>query len=158
MTAMPGPVEMPGPVDGGNSAPVLLRRYPPYASIAVSPPWAVVAWFGDIDVATAGACRRAADEAIRSGATHVAIDLRAVTFLDSSGLAVVSRLLRACREREGEVCLLEPQPIVATALRVTGFAAAAAVVDLDALWPAAATLIEPAVRLTAEGKPSVSRG
>ena len=99
----------------------------------------------------AGACRRAADEAIRAGAAYIAIDLRGVAFLDSSGLAVISRLLRGCRERGGELCLLEPQPIVATALRVTGFEAAAAVIDLASLWPAAAPLIQPGVSTPSRG-------
>ncbi len=54
----------------------------------------VVRLKGDIDAATAGAFRRTLDQAVGSGRPLVVVDVSAVGFFDSAGLAVLVRVRR----------------------------------------------------------------
>jgi anti-sigma B factor antagonist len=56
-----------------------------------------------------------------SGATDIEVDLRFVTFLDSSGLGLLARLRQASRLRGGSVTLLAPPSQVLRTLRLVGF-------------------------------------
>ena len=56
-----------------------------------------------------------------SAATDIEVDLRFVTFLDSSGLGLLARLNQASRQRGGSVTLLSPPSQVMRTLRLVGF-------------------------------------
>jgi anti-sigma B factor antagonist len=75
---------------------------------------------GDLDMAAAAAFDRALDEALeRPGLVEVVVDLAAVPFLDSTGVAA---LLRGAAEAVGRGATLrvtDPQPLVARVLRIT---------------------------------------
>jgi anti-sigma B factor antagonist len=62
---------------------------------------------GEIDMATIGTVRERADELIASGFRRVALDLRAVTFLDSSGLRLILELMASAREEGWELGVVE---------------------------------------------------
>jgi anti-sigma B factor antagonist len=54
-------------------------------------------------------------------ATDIEVDLRFVTFLDSSGLGLLARLRQASQLRGGSVTLLAPPAQVLRTLRIVGF-------------------------------------
>ena len=56
------------------------------------------------------------DERIR----ELRIDLRGLTFMDSSGIAVVLRVKKRMEETDGDVFLLDPAPQCARVLRTSG--------------------------------------
>ncbi len=102
--------------------------------------WAALRMSGDIDTATRAACLDAARTAVLSGATSVLVDLRAVTFLDSTGMSAIATLLRGAANgaAQGEsgvpaVFLLDPQPVVLTSLKVTGMLDAVRLLDVSDL-------------------------
>ncbi len=55
---------------------------------------AVVRLKGDVDAATAGGLRRTLDQAVAAGRLLVLVDVSAVDFFDSAGLAVLVRVRR----------------------------------------------------------------
>lgn len=67
---------------------------------------------GEIDVATAGPLRRAVNDSINAGTDRTVIDLREVTFMDSSGISV---LVWAAKRRRTAG---ETPPVVLTNTRV----------------------------------------
>ncbi len=81
--------------------------------------WAALRMSGDIDTATRAECLDAAQKAVHSGATSVVVDMREVTFLDSTGMSAIATLLRGAAVTP-EVFLLDPLPVVLTSLKVTG--------------------------------------
>jgi anti-sigma B factor antagonist len=76
---------------------------------------------GEVDLATAGdleaALHRAADG---PGAVRVVADFAAVTFCDSSGLAVLDRAYAAAVARGGDFRLVNPSPDMRLVLEITG--------------------------------------
>jgi anti-sigma B factor antagonist len=72
---------------------------------------------GEVDMSTAGEFADALDAAVNGG-TGVEIDLRAVTFMDSSGLAVLASAHQ--RLGQGAIVLREPNRTVRSLLRVSG--------------------------------------
>jgi anti-sigma B factor antagonist len=82
-----------------------------------------VSLFGDIDFTNAPAVR----ETIRAAVTEtqpvaVQIDLKAVTFLDSSGIAVLVIARRLATAANARCTLINPTPAVYEHLRMTGLA------------------------------------
>ena len=94
---------------------------------------------GDIDLSTAPRLRAGMDQAIAAGLGDLVLDMSGVTFLDSSGLAVLFSTARRLRRREqrlvlrgvsrdclrtmelvGLVDVLELEPDVPTAPEPTG--------------------------------------
>jgi len=61
-----------------------------------------------IDAFNAPELRTALDEQIEGGARRFVLDLSAVPFLDSAGLAVLVRLLKRARQNGGDVRLVWP--------------------------------------------------
>jgi anti-sigma B factor antagonist len=53
---------------------------------------------GEVDIATSGALADALEEAERSNAAAIIVDLAALTFIDSSGLHVLLSSARRCQE------------------------------------------------------------
>jgi anti-sigma B factor antagonist len=62
---------------------------------------------GPLDIETAGELEAALEQACREGAREVMLDLRELTFLDSSGVASILRGQQLC-ERQGREYLLIP--------------------------------------------------
>ena len=69
-------------------------------------PWLVVAVAGELDLSTAPDLQRRLTSAIDAGRTRVAVDMRQVSFMDSSALGVLVGCLKHAREREGDVVLV----------------------------------------------------
>jgi anti-anti-sigma factor len=77
---------------------------------------------GEIDMATSAELRQAAADKLAAG--DVLLDLRQVTFMDSSGVAAIDGALRASEDGGGRVRVCEGlQPNVMRILEITGVAA-----------------------------------
>jgi len=80
----------------------------------------VVRLQGELDMATAPALSRALDTALDALPTALVLDLRELTFVDSTGIRV---LITSCRRAAGQGCsfaLHSPRRPVLKALRLTG--------------------------------------
>ena len=75
---------------------------------------------GDLDLATVEPFRRDVQAALAEQPDDLVIDLTDVSFLDSSGIAVLAGALKAQRAHQGELALTNPQPIVQRALELVG--------------------------------------
>lgn len=78
----------------------------------------VVSVAGEVDMATAPELR----EWLAQTGGHVIVDLRAVSFLDSSGIGALVEASSRLVEAGGDLRLRKPQPIVRQVLEVTGLA------------------------------------
>jgi len=76
--------------------------------------------FGEVDLATSPELDIAIIAAIDSGATSVVIDLSDVSFMDSSGLGVIVRALKRCREAENDLDLVITNERVLKVFGITG--------------------------------------
>jgi anti-sigma B factor antagonist len=75
---------------------------------------------GDIDVGSAAAMRQLLQQIIeRKDVRHVDVDMRAVTFLDSTGLGMFVAAHRAAAARDITLRLRAPGPVVRMVLEVT---------------------------------------
>jgi anti-sigma B factor antagonist len=86
----------------------------------VATPVLHLALSGEIDLRRGGELRRIADAYDRGDVPCVHVDLADVTFLDSTGLAFLARLVRTATSRGGEVVVSGPQPIVRRVLQASG--------------------------------------
>ena len=76
---------------------------------------------GEIDVATAPLVRAQLTELLDGGARRIVLDLRAVHFVDSSGLGVlVGALRRLQEERDGRMRVEGAQDAVRRVFEITG--------------------------------------
>jgi anti-sigma B factor antagonist len=89
---------------------------------------------GEVDLASAPKLAAALSELMDRGHTHVALDLGAVEFIDSSGLGVLVGSLRRLREQGGDLVLQSASPAVTRILELTG---------LDGLLPLATRASSP---------------
>ena len=78
----------------------------------------VVTVAGEIDMATAAELR----ECLVGTQGHVIVDLRGVSFLDSSGIGTLASARTRLLKTGGDLRLRKPQKIVRKALEVTGLA------------------------------------
>ncbi|MDQ1033825.1 anti-sigma B factor antagonist [Streptomyces sp. V3I8] len=78
----------------------------------------VVELHGEIDLCTAAALSAELDTATEPYAPHVLIDLRPVTFIDSSGLDLLHRAHCRARSRDGWVRLVVDKPRVRQLVRL----------------------------------------
>jgi anti-anti-sigma factor len=74
---------------------------------------------GDIDLATRDALRDLVAPIAAEG-HHVVLDLRDVTFLDSSGINLFVGLHQQCRASGGSFALESPTPATLSVLRLSG--------------------------------------
>jgi anti-anti-sigma factor len=72
----------------------------------------VLSVVGDVDIAAAPRLVTHAADALRQGARALVLDLRAVRFMDSAGLAALLNVLRRTTAVDGELVLAELQPQV----------------------------------------------
>jgi anti-anti-sigma factor len=76
--------------------------------------------FGEVDIDTAGQIRERLEKATAAGATHVVLDLRGVTFLDSTGLHMVLEADATSRAQGCEFGLVGGPPDVQRVFDLTG--------------------------------------
>jgi anti-sigma B factor antagonist len=82
-----------------------------------------VSLFGDIDFVNSGTVRDTIRAAVaEKRPTAVRVDLKAVTFLDSSGIAVLVIARRIATAAEARYTVVNPTPAVYEHLRMTGLA------------------------------------
>jgi len=79
----------------------------------------VVELHGEIDLHTACELTGDLDSVTGRAAPHVLIDLRPVTFIDSSGLNLLSRAHGRARSRGGSIRLVTDQPRIRRLLHLT---------------------------------------
>jgi anti-sigma B factor antagonist len=82
--------------------------------------YSMVTVTGEVDVATAPSLRSQLDQAIDRGRPLVVVDLRAVTFIDSTGLGVLIRASRRVDERHGALRLVVAEPRILKLFEITG--------------------------------------
>lgn len=75
---------------------------------------------GEVDLATSPELDTAVIAAIDSGTSSVVIDLTNVSFMDSSGLGVIVRALKRCREAENDLDLVITNERVLKVFGITG--------------------------------------
>ena len=80
----------------------------------------VITVSGEVDLATSPELDTAIIAAIESGTSSVAIDLTDVSFMDSSGLGVIVRGLKRCREAEIDLDLVITNERVLKVFGITG--------------------------------------
>jgi anti-anti-sigma factor len=73
---------------------------------------------GELDLATIGPVREAVRRAVDAGARQVVFDLRDVTFLDSSALALFSQAAL-----DVDVTIEQPSDLIRRTIEITGLAA-----------------------------------
>ncbi|MCD4523346.1 STAS domain-containing protein [Nocardioides sp. cx-173] len=93
----------------------------------------VVALRGEVDMASVGAVRTCLRELMLAGHTDVLVDLRDVTFMDSTGLGVLVAARKQARVFRGSLGLVAPSPPVARVLSLT---------SLDRVFPCFGSLDE----------------
>lgn len=80
----------------------------------------IVSASGEIDVATAPPLRDRLQALTASGRATLVVDLRAVTFLDSTALGVLVGALKRCRESGGDLPLVITEPRILKVFEITG--------------------------------------
>jgi anti-sigma B factor antagonist len=70
--------------------------------------WWVVAAAGEIDIASASQLDEALDNAMSAGHERIAVDLRRVSFMDSTGLRSLIAADRHLAELDGELAVAPP--------------------------------------------------
>lgn len=74
---------------------------------------------GRLNMVAAPRVRAAVDDLVRTGATHVVLDLSTVTFMDSSGLGALIAGLKSARQAGGDLRIAGPAEQVAAVLKLT---------------------------------------
>jgi anti-sigma B factor antagonist len=80
----------------------------------------VVVVTGELDLATAPALRELLEGHLAVGRSTIAVDLRAVTFLDSTALGVLVGACKRCRELGGDLRLGITEPRILKLFTITG--------------------------------------
>src|SRR3954451_6365598 len=92
---------------------------------------------GELDIVSSPKLIVAAREALRSGVRAVSVDLSAVTFMDSTGLAALINIQRAVERARGRLIVVCPEGPVRKLFAVCGTEALLGV--LPATWRNAAS-------------------
>jgi anti-sigma B factor antagonist len=107
----------------------------------------VIAFGGDIDVASAVTVRDALDRVIAAGHHRIVLDLDEVRFLDSTGLGVMVGRLKAVRDLGGDLHLVCTSPRIARVMSIT---------SLDEVFRIHPTVEEALAALSDSGEPAPS--
>jgi anti-sigma B factor antagonist len=75
---------------------------------------------GEVDLACSGKLRAVGRLGVASGAHTIKVDLRDVTFLDSTGLGALVHIRNATRERHKQLVLSRPSAQVSSVLALAG--------------------------------------
>lgn len=90
-------------------------------SVEIDVPVAILTITGDLDLAGSDEARTAADGALADPAIrHACVDLSRSQFVDSSGVAVLTRMLTTAEERGGRVVLVAHAPAILRTLALLG--------------------------------------
>ena len=103
----------PGPRGHDESARFQVDAQPEPRGVRVCP-------IGEIDLATVDSIRRKIDECVAAGCERLVLDLRGVTFMDSTGLHLVLETHAAAREEGWELLVVEGPDSVQRVFEVTG--------------------------------------
>jgi anti-sigma B factor antagonist len=98
---------------------------------------------GELDLATAPRLEQALHNA-EVRARRVVLDLRALTFMDCSGVGVIAQSNKRAREAGGRLLLVRGPVQVDRVFALTGTADALEIVDLDPFQPPVQALGQPA--------------
>ena len=90
--------------------------------------WGVLTVDGELDLSTGPEVRDALN-ALANGHERIAIDLRAVTFMDSTALGVIVTAMKRARERGGELALVGPTGSPRKVLSITALDQIVPIVD-----------------------------
>ncbi|MFG1695654.1 STAS domain-containing protein [Nonomuraea sp. NPDC049309] len=82
----------------------------------------VVRLSGEMDVDNVSQVRKCLDEAVAADEPRLVVDLTGLTFIDTTGLGVLVRLLASLRERGRTMALVAPDGVVLRRLRRTNLA------------------------------------
>ena len=91
--------------------------------------WTILAVAGELDLHTSPQLKRALSGVFDDGASHVALDLADVSFMDSSSLGVIVGGSKLAHERGGELALMSLQPSPAKVMALTGLDGVVRIVD-----------------------------
>ena len=80
----------------------------------------VIAPAGEVDLATAGQLREGLEQAEAQAPGGLVIDLRAVGFIDSTGIGELVGCHRRCRESDRPLAFVVPEGPISKILRVPG--------------------------------------
>jgi anti-sigma B factor antagonist len=106
------PAERPGS-RAGDPAPFRIVVRTERDAVCVCP-------FGDVDIGTVGQIREQLENVTATGAKHVVLDLRGVTFLDSAGLHLALEADAASRAQHWEFALIGGPADVQRVFDLTG--------------------------------------
>jgi anti-sigma B factor antagonist len=91
---------------------------------------------GEVDIATGPRVRQAVIDLLDEGVRDLVIDLRQVSFLDSSGLGVLVGALRRLKGRDGALRLVCSGETILKTFRLTGLGRVfTTLADVPAGWP-----------------------
>lgn len=79
-----------------------------------------VALSGEVDLATAGQFQAEVERLVTAGVTALIVDLREVTFCDSTGLNALVRARNLCETHGGWLRITQPRGEVAEVLTISG--------------------------------------
>jgi anti-anti-sigma factor len=105
---------------------------PPARIVSRSGTSAAVAVHGEIDLANAAELRACLTDCLDNGSTDITVDMQGLTFIDSSGLAVLAHVAELAESRGGRLTLQKPAPNVYKVLDITGLSTLIRVTDPDA--------------------------
>lgn len=75
---------------------------------------------GELESATCDDLREAILHEVAMNRSHIIVDLREVTFIDSTGLGVLVGGLKKMREHQGKFSLVSTQPRITRILQISG--------------------------------------
>ena len=90
--------------------------------------WQILGVEGELDLSTSPRLREALTELVDSS-PRVAIDLRSVSFMDSTALGVVVAAMKRAREHDGELALVGPTGSPRKVLSITALDQIMRIVD-----------------------------
>src|SRR4051794_4756008 len=80
----------------------------------------ILAVAGELDLASVGALRAALNEVLAAGWENIVLDLRELTFIDSTGLSLLLKAERAARHADARFAIVDGSPAVARLLELVG--------------------------------------
>jgi anti-anti-sigma factor len=80
----------------------------------------IVAVEGELDLASVSAVRTALDELLAAGWRNIVLDLRELTFIDSTGLSLLLDAERSARRHDAAFAIVDGSPPVARLLELVG--------------------------------------
>ena len=93
--------------------------------------WLRIELVGEIDLAWYEDHRADIERALENRPALVIVDVEHVSFMDSTGLALLAKAYRRCKDQCGEVCVIYPTPFVQRTLGIVGLDQVVTVVTSD---------------------------